>query len=417
MVNTRWANVDNPPPSEYHQNKAMVRLDVPKTPTPGTAMSIWNKILLGLIFVSALGLFVTAALTLHTHQSWREEAQGLEQRMEELDEEIVETIEAVSEDNVIRAMGIEQLRQRLFAILIDRGRVWTNCEPEQINAETGAVRVRTDFPDEDNLPGRHGIHEGTILYVFEEDDVEAPLNEAGGRYLGEFKVTEVADRLAGMEPAMRMDARELERLAESRGPWSLYEVLPHDSHKIVRDMDKDYLRQVLPENVANEYLFDGERMTRAKADELGLEGRIVDEEGEDVADGEEGAYVRDLRDYGTLFAAYHRERTLWYDRQAAAESDKEFAEVSAAQAARQVEFRQAEGAKLQGDLEQLRREVGAVVGHEKALDKKLAELGQSIAELAANNRKLASEIVQVQLEAQQRIDERTRRVAAGAAEQ
>ena len=404
-------------------------------------MSIWNKILLGLIFLSLLGFFVTAALTLHTHQSWREEAQQLEQRVEERDkeieetlrgphsplsftssvedpdEEIRETIQTVSDENVIAAMGIEQLRERLFAILIDRGRVWNNCEPEQINAETGAVRVRTDFPDEDNLPGRHGIHEKTILYVFEEDDVEAPLNEAGGRYLGEFKVTEVADRLVAMEPAMRMDERELERLADSRGPWSLYEVLPYDSHKVIRDMDSDYLRQVLPETVVNEYLFDGEPMTRAKADELGLEGRIVDAEGEDVADGEEGTYVRDLRDYGTLFAAFHREGTLWYDQHAAALSDKEFAEASATQAKRQVEFRQEVVAKLQRDLAQLRREVDAVVGHEKALEQKVAELGRSIAELAANNRKLASEIVQVQLEAQRRIDERTRRVAAGAAEQ
>lgn len=379
-------------------------------------MSIWNKVLLGLIFVTSLAFMYMAARTLQTHKTWREAAQRQERQLEDLEEQIEEAIHATTEQNVIAEMGIEQLRQELFAILIDRGRVWNNCEPEQIDADTGAVRVKTDFPDEDNLPGRHGIHEKTVLHVFEEADVEAPLNEAGGRYLGEFRVTEVADGLVGMEPSMRMDQRELERLAESRGPWSLYEVLPYDSHKIVRKMDKDYLRRVMPETVVNEYLFDGEPMTVVKAEELGLEGRIVNEKGEEVADGEEGVYVRNLRNYSTLFKAFHHERTLWYDQRDSAEGDKQYAEAAAADAERQVEFREEEVAGLKGDLAQLQRELEAVVGHRKAVEAKLAELGQSAAELVANNRSIASQIAQVQMEAQRRIDERTRRVAQGAAE-
>ncbi len=377
-------------------------------------MSIWNKILLGLILVSALVFMYMAARTLQTHKTWREAAQRQENRMEDLAEQIEETIQAVTEEDELAAMGIEQLRQALFSILIDRGRVWINCDPEQINAETGAVRVKTDFPDEDNLPGRHGIHEKTILHVFEEADVQAPLNEAGGRYLGEFRVTEVADGLVGMEPSMKMEQRELDRLAESRGPWSLYEVLPYDSHKIIRKMDKDYLSEVLPETVVNEYLFDGEPMTREKAEELGLEGRIVDEKGEEVADGEEGTYVRDLRDYGTWFAAFHRERTFWYDQRDSAQGDKQYAEAAAADAKRQVDFRQREAAELRSELAEFRRELDAVVAHREALQRKVAEVGRSAAQMAANNRSLASQIVEVQLEAQRRIDERTRRVAQGA---
>lgn len=380
-------------------------------------MSIWNKVLLGLIVVTSLAFMYMAARTLQTHKTWREAAQRQQRQLEDLDEQIEQAIHDTTEQNVIAEMGIEQLRQELFAILIDRGRVWNNCDPEQINAETGTVRVKTDFPDEDNLPGRHGIHEKTVLHVFEEADVEAPLNEAGGRYLGEFRVTEVADGLVGMEPSMRMDQRELKRLAGSRGPWSLYEVLPYDSHKVLRNMDDDYLRRVLPETVANEYLFDGEPLTRARAEELGLEGRVVNEKGEDVPDGEEGIYARDLRDYGTLFKAFHRERTFWYDQHESAERDKQYAETAAAEAKKQVAFREEEVAKLRGDLAQLQRELDAVVAHRKAVEGKLAELGQSIAEVAANNRSIASQIAQVQLEAQRRIDERTRRVAQGAAEQ
>ncbi len=377
-------------------------------------MSIWNKILLGLIFVSSLAFMYMAARTLQTHKTWREAVQDRERRRNELDDSIADALEAVSEQHVIAEMGIAQLQDEMFAVLISRGRVWSNCEPDQINAQTGAVRVKTDFPDEDNLPGRHGIHESTVLHVFEDEDVEAPLNEAGGRYLGQFRVTEVADNLVGMEPALRMGKRELERLASSRGPWSLYEVLPYDSHRLLRRMDKDYLRQVLPDTVVDEYVFDGEPMTRAKADELGLDGRIVDEDGEDVAEGEEGTYVRDLRDYGTLFANFHRERALWQDQRVAAERDRDYAQAAVAEANRQVGFRRKEVAGLQSDVDRLTRERDAIIAHEKALGSKLAEVGRSSAELAANNRSLASQIVQVQMEAQRRIDERTRRVAAGA---
>ncbi|MDZ7619879.1 MAG: hypothetical protein U1E05_23005 [Patescibacteria group bacterium] len=380
-------------------------------------MSIWNKILLGLVFVTSLVFMYMAARTLQTHKTWREAASKQETRLKEINDQIKESLNATSEQRVIAEMGIEQLRQELFALLVDRGRVWNNCEPENVLAETGQVRVKTDFPDEDNLPGRHGIHEKTVLHVFEEGDVEAPLNDGGGRYLGEFRVTEVADGMVAMEPAMRMEKRELDRLSASRGPWSLYEVLPRDSHKVIRRMDKDYLRRVLPETVVNEYLYDGELMTKAKAEELGLEGKIVNEKRAEVADGEEGVYTRDLRDYRIAFNVFHRDRTLWHDRRESAELDKRYTEDAAADAAKQVAFRTSEVADLTAELGRFQRELAAVVAHEGAINGKLAELGRSATELVANNRAIASQIAQVQMEAQRRIDERTRRVAQREGEQ
>jgi len=68
-------------------------------------------------------------------------------------------------------------------------------------------------------------------------------------------------------------------------------------------------------------------------------------------------------------------------------------------------------------LAEYQRELEAVVTHENAVKAKLAELGQSAGQLVANNRTIASQIAQVQMEAQRRIDERTRRVAQREAEQ
>jgi hypothetical protein len=203
----------------------------------------------------------------------------------------------------------------------------------------------------------------------------------------------------------------LDRLAGSRGPWSLYEILPYDTHKVMRDIDDDYLAQVLPEEVVDEYIYDGEPMTREKAEELGLEGKVVDENGEEVADGQEGTYVRDLRDYEILFKAFDLDETEWGDEYASAERDREYAEAAANDAKQQVGFRQSEIAELKQESAKFHRELDAVVAHQKAVERKLAEVERSAAELAANNRSIASQIAQVQLDAQRRIDERTRRMA------
>ena len=93
-----------------------------QTPYPlGAVMSIWNKVLLGLIFVTSLAFMYMAARTLKTHETWRVAAQKQEDRLKDLNEQIEETRHAETDQNVITDMGIDQLREELFSILIDRG--------------------------------------------------------------------------------------------------------------------------------------------------------------------------------------------------------------------------------------------------------------------------------------------------------
>ena len=49
-------------------------------------MSIWNKILIGLIIVALLPFFYMAARTLKTHQHWREKAQAFEEQIDKQEE-------------------------------------------------------------------------------------------------------------------------------------------------------------------------------------------------------------------------------------------------------------------------------------------------------------------------------------------
>ena len=127
-------------------------------------MSVWNKVLVGLVFVASLGFFYLAMRTLKTHQYWRELAQRAEARIDTLKEENQGLRDGTGEGENYEP-GTERLRLDLHKMLIDRGRVWYNCEPEP-NPETGQVAVTTDLPDP------HGIGDKTVLYVFEEADVD-----------------------------------------------------------------------------------------------------------------------------------------------------------------------------------------------------------------------------------------------------
>ena len=136
-------------------------------------MSIWNKVLIGLIIVASLGFFYMALRTLKTHQHWRENAQRHEKKIEQFQKDSRQLIEGTGEGEGYQP-GIDYLRLELNKLLVDRGRVWTGCKPQagQQTQQTGLVSVATD---------PRGIAPKTVLYVFEGTDVRQ-----GGRYLGEF---------------------------------------------------------------------------------------------------------------------------------------------------------------------------------------------------------------------------------------
>lgn len=196
------------------------------------AMSIWNKVLVGLILVASLGFFYLALRTLKTHQYWRNLASGYElliKRHQEIagaltnggevpvsldhginelrsfyrDHEHALGVQQGAtwpefENGVLRAVaktglldpqlvrnctfktedapGINRLRLELHKMLANRGRVWNRCDaqPTAQTPKTGQVLVSTDSP---------GIPEKTLLFVFEEAGADQ-----GGDYLGAFEV-------------------------------------------------------------------------------------------------------------------------------------------------------------------------------------------------------------------------------------
>lgn len=412
-------------------------------------MSIWNKILLGFICLASLAFFYLALRTLKTHQYWRDLVRCYEQALEkEKDNQ-----QAYIDGGVLQlgagektdTPGIKQVRLNLHKLLIDRGRVWYNCAPKQANPQTGQVAVTTELPDP------HGIRDKTVLFVFEEANVEKK-----GRYLGEFKVAGVGDKEVQLEPTMKLSDRDLQRLAASKGPWTLYEVMPIDNHGIFADMNEAKLKAMLPADVVNDYAKDEKPLAAEDADALRLPGKMlavdeagnalyVDDNGDPVrvvvrqggkavfvdkrdqelppekvsqkkVDKGQGKYVRSLRDYEILFRTYHVQRSVLVDMTEATTRDLQYTQAALAGARQELQAREREGTDLKAELAKYARHRAAVVSFEKTLQERVAALKATITQMIAQNKATAEQIARIQLDATRRIDERARALAAGAGE-
>jgi len=377
-------------------------------------MSIWNKILIGLVFLAGLGFSYLAARALKTHQEWRQAAQAFEEKIAET-KEINRQLEAADKptreaDGDEIAWGIKRLRLELHKIYLDRGRVWENCDPQQPDAQSGQVVVNTDLPDP------HGITPKMVLYVFEEG-----AGQREPQYLGEFKVTDVAERQVQLEPTMEMTQAELQRLSRSGGPWLLYERMPVDRHALFAGFEEDQLREMLPESSVMDYVRDGQPATWADVAEWDVQGQVVDDEGKPLLDAEgqpiegvQGKFQRLLRDYELIFQNYVSRRVECVDLIESATRDKQYSETALADAQKHEQFRRNQLKALNDKLGVYVRERGAVLAHERALQAKVAALSQAVEQLLATNEATVGRIAEIQLEAARRIDARSPPVTAGA---
>ena len=200
------------------------------------SMSIWNRVALGLVGLAAVGLFIIGVVaTLKIHVVWGSRVEQLRADLKRVTEENQALLASEDHDKP----GILAMRRQLQQVLIGRGRVWYNCEPQQgpDTARSGKVAVTTD------LPVPNGIANKSTLYVVEEAEVQK-----GGRYLGEFHVEEVAekDKKISLAPNMKFSPEQLQRLAGSKGPWTLYENMPVDRHDVFVELSDAEKKSLLP---------------------------------------------------------------------------------------------------------------------------------------------------------------------------
>lgn len=327
-------------------------------------MSIWNKVLLGFLIALAPVFFFVAARTLKTRQGWGEAVERLERDLERM-QAANEALIAGSGDD-----GIRQLRTKLFAALVNRGRVWydttkvdVNTDPQQ-QAATATVSLSDAYQVED-------VNDSMTLYAFDA----RPIAE-GGTYLGEFRVTGVGDGQIVLQSAMAMDERELGRLESSGEMWTLYEVMPRDSYQELAPLTDEELAALFPEATLEEYIRHG----KPAGPDDPLE-RVADEK-----------YMRKLRDYDTLFEELDRQRTIQLDQIAAAKADLAAVEAAHQDALQQVEFRKQEIAAKTAELEKLTKQRDVVAGHRQNLETELAQVRAAIEEAFQKNLALAAKL-------------------------
>jgi hypothetical protein len=310
-------------------------------------MSIWNKVLVGLIIVVGLAAYFFAARTLRARYYWGESAKLYGDKLEEVAKEKQVLVEGNAAEG---KPGIRQLKYEVEAMVVGRGRVWRNSQPKVGQNGEAIVVTQLAAPHKDAVK--------TQLFVFEE-----PSGQETGAYLGEFTVTAVAGQQWQLQPVRPMTPAELARLQQSRGPWSLYEVMP------------------------------GEPFETSAAAQPNPAPAV---------------------DYHVLFTDFYRQRAELQDLTTVTTDDAQSVEASDAAARQYVDLLQKDIASTKDELKAMQAEVAVVAKHFDALKAKLAEIEDAVKRTELANRAAASELARLQLEASRRIDERTSKVAQAA---
>ena len=337
-------------------------------------MSIWNKVLIGLIIIASLAFYYLAARTLKTHAAYREKVNGYERNL-------VQAVDGpnppdTSLTSLERQVG--ELSVLLHDAIVDRGRVWRNARRDQFSAATGDMSVTVDVPDP------HRIGEKMVLYVFEE----RPIAEGGG-FLGDFKVTGINAKQVALAPVHKFTKRELDRLSATPGPLALYERMPADRHGI---LEQAALVESLPEAIRSDYLKDGQEA--APTDPL---DRVVEIDGQK-------RYERALRDYSLLFDSEYAWISRIRDLINSAKTDLAKAQSSLEKVNLDVTASDQTIAALKVELDRGTQELATVTAHREALETRLAAVEAERQRIFDENKRLAAAWSRAQFHAVEQID-------------
>jgi hypothetical protein len=285
--------------------------------------------------------------------------------------------------------GIIQLEHDLLLATRDRGRVWRKVASGGYNQQQNEVKITVASPSPS------GIAQDTVVYLFEEGEPMLPAADGkprGPQYLGEFTVTAASGQGATLQPVLPLDDFERQRIASSRVPWVMYEVMPADRYELFAKLSEEELKKQLPPQSVNEYVRHGKEAT---TDDSDLRKIGVDENGQLVAEGATPAktiYQRRLRDYALEFDQLANDR-------AALATDLEGVKLdieklaAALEVAKQLQaFREDEVKKLNIDLNGVKKEHAAIAAHQKLVEQQLARVQALLADVLRHNREMAREL-------------------------
>ncbi len=326
-------------------------------------MSIWNKVLAGLVIVSSLVFFYFALRALKTHQHWRELAAKHEARLEKALEEQQTLLRGAPDGSVL---GVRQIQGQIHRLNLARGRAWVNTQPQRVDPATGEATVLPSMGPVVDKP------ESMQLSVFLQ---AGPQSQS--EYLGDFQIAAVSDKVWQIRPTRTLSPRELGRLQKAGrgGFWIMYERIPSFTPEFLAEMEKP-----------------------APAGGAG---------GEKAPPGQ-------MVDYRQVFDYYYGERSKLHDLIESAKNDLKGLKAGEVAGNDEVKVLETEKGKHEARLAEARRQLKTVADHLGAVEGKRAEFEAKVDATIKENQATARQIAQAQFEAARRIEERTRRTASAA---
>lgn len=346
------------------------------------------------IFLISFGYLFLAAETIRLHRNLRSNLGRLEEQLVSLQNQN----EALLNGSGDELPGIAQFTHRLAMISRERGRAWRQVAPAGPLDDNG--RREVTIPD----PKPHGLTVDTVVYAFEAGNANPADPSSGQQYLGEFRVVESKETGVVLEPLNILDQRTGERLAQSQGPWNLYETMPVDRYSTFAGLDEAELRKRLAASVVEEYVRHGQEAT---AEDNPENVAAYDENGVRVALDQQGAnkyYQRPLRDYGLLFSELSRQKTALIARVDAITEDNAKLAAALESAKKLTTFREEEKVLMQHDLAGMKRDRQAIESHLQQVKQQLENAQKLVGELLSVNSSLADELAERELSLREMID-------------
>ena len=349
----------------------------------------WTQLVLVLFtFFAAIGFLFLGAETVRIHQNLRKGIPKLEKQIASLEQQNDKLLNGSGDQ-----LGISKLEHHLKIVTRERGRVWRGVAPSGQVDQQGRVSITIA------KPAPHGMEKDAIVYAFEMGNVNAADPVDGRQYLGEFRVIETQEDGATLEPVLLIDNRTGERLAKSEGPWSLYETMPIDRHRLFAGIPEEALRAMLPAESVEEYLRHGSEATHDD-DEWHVTG--LDEDGkrvgpDNIDQAVKRLYRRSLRDYAFLFSEMAASKVVALAKLQAVSEDSAKLVKSLAGAEETAKFRQQQVEALQADLAGMKQDRKAIESHRDAVLGLLGHFRERLESYRQANSGLAQQRTQSQL--------------------
>lgn len=369
-------------------------------------MSIFTKVLLGLVLIAAFPAIYLAAGVLSVHGAWRTKVAEFETALK-AKQEANKLLEFGSDEarslpyipgkplQPGQTLGVNQLEVARNTLLYQNGRIWyaTRVTPS-INPELGTVKMvvydndftNVNFGGDPASGGRkelkeekeHGITNKMTVFVFsmKHSGERSPTD----RYIGEFVVDGLIETNIPLKPSRPFTAEQWEKLREGDGQWIVRDQMPSDVREAFIGMEEKDIRDRVPAEVVVQYLNDNQPPSEAILADETLSKFVVGDE----KTGKK--FLRPLNDYQEIFRTADRQLDEMKVKLQVEQGELAFAKTAEKNAMAISEGLDMRKTKLEADKVMIDEELKVVKEHSEKLAVAVEQMKQELSRLLEENK-------------------------------